>query len=91
MPLATPASTPIFLKEMVAEVNEQRQNEPTNKGLFRKLVAKFNEVQPTLVACSRDELQPEDVVECLTELAALSLRLAAEGDPLVRGYRWPLA
>lgn len=91
MPLATAASTPIFLKEMMAEVNEQRHDEPSNTDLYVKFAGKVNELRPTLIACHKNGATREDVVQVLIEVAALSLRLAAEGDPAVKAYRWPYA
>ena len=85
MPLATPASSPMFFRETLAEIKDQRRAEPTNENLASRIRKQSALLNKALVA----EDRPESIVQECVQLAALACRLAAEGDPAFPKYRWP--
>lgn len=85
MGLGTAASLPMFFRETLEEINDQRREDPANKGLAERLVRQTNLLYTALVAGDK----PEQIVQQAVTVAALSARIAAEGDPAFPRYRWP--
>lgn len=85
MPLATPASLPMFFKETFAEINDQRKEEKTNVGLVLRLDRASKLLKKALNAGDT----PAEIVQHAVTVAALAARIAAEGDPAYPKYRWP--
>lgn len=85
MPLATPASLPMIFRETLEEINDQRREEKTNKGLLDRLERQTALVRKALTAGD----SPEQIVQECCAVAALAARIAAEGDPAFPKYRWP--
>ena len=85
MPLATPASLPMFFRETLEEIHDQRREEPNNTGLVSRLERQTALLKKALIA--KDE--PQQIVQEAVAVAALAARIAAEGDPAFPKYRWP--
>ncbi len=85
MPLATPASLPMIFRETLEEINDQRREESTNKGLVERLERQVALVRKAFVAGDRSE----QIVQELVQVAAYAARIAAEGDPAFPKYKWP--
>lgn len=85
MPLATAASTSLFLREVIEEIKEQRHAEPTNRGLVKRLGRQTALLKTALTAGDK----PEQIVQEAVQVATLAARIATEGDPAYRKYRWP--
>ena len=85
MPLATPQSLPMFLKEVVEEIRDQQKAEPTNKNLVQRMRNQAALLHKALIA--KDS--PDQIVQEAVQLAAYAARVATEGDPEFRHYRWP--
>ena len=85
MPLATPASLPMFFRETLEEIKDQQREEGTNENLVKRL-----ERQTKLLKRALDsEDKPEEIVQLCAQVSALSARIATEGDPAYDKYRWP--
>lgn len=85
MPLATPASLPMFFKEVVEEIKDQRREESTNKGLVERCQRQSKLLKRALEAGD----DPGEIVQAAVQVAALAYRVAAESDPAYPKYRWP--
>ena len=85
MPLATPASMPMFFREVFEEIKDQRRAEPTNEGLVKRIERQTKLLKTALVA--KDD--PGQIVQEAVQVAALAYRIAGEGDPAFPKYRWP--
>lgn len=85
MPLATPASLPMIFRETLEEINDQRREDKTNKGLVERLDRQTALVRKALMVGD----SPEEIVQACVQVAALAARIAAEGDPAFPKYRWP--
>jgi len=85
MPLATPRSLPMFFKESLEEIRDQRREDKSNKGLVKRLERQTGLLKKALVAGDK----PEQIVQECAQLAALTARVATEGDPAYPKYRWP--
>ena len=85
MPLATPASLPMFFKETFEEIKDQRRENKTNVGLVDRLDRQSRLLKKALDAGDA----PAQIVQEAVTVAALAARIAAEGDPAYPKYRWP--
>lgn len=85
MPLATPASLPMIFRETLEEINDQRREDKTNKGLVGRLKRATALLERALDVGD----SPEEIVQAAVTVAALAARIAAEGDPAYPKYRWP--
>ncbi len=85
MSLATPASLPMFFRETLEEINDQRRAEPTNERLVDRLKKQATLANRAILAAD----DPAQIVQELVQVAALAARIAAEGDPAFPKYRWP--
>ncbi len=85
MSLATPRALPLFFKEVFDEIRDQQAEEPTNKNL----VIRLKRQSALAIRALKANDDPAQIVQELVQVAAFAARIASEGDPEYKKYRWP--